>query len=118
MKTKKELRDEYKEMKFKKGVFQIQNTENKKIYIDSSADLDAIFKRLKFQLNCGNHPLAELQKDWKEFGEDKFEFEILSEIKENDTAVKFDQKELKVLEQMFLDEIKPFDEKGYNKKKK
>ncbi|AOC94396.1 hypothetical protein BB050_01263 [Flavobacterium anhuiense] len=118
MKTKKELRDEYKEMKFKKGVFQIRNTVNKKVYIDSSADLDAIFKRQKFQLNCGNHPVAELQKDWKELGEDKFEFEILSEIKENDTAVKSDPKDLKLLEQMFLDEIKPFDEKGYNKKKK
>ncbi len=116
MKTKKELRDEYKEMKFKKGVFQIRNTVNGKVYIDSNTDLDAIFKRQKFQLNCGNHPVAELQKDWKELGGDKFEFEILSEVKEND-KVEFDQKDLKLLEQMFLDEIKPFDEKGYNKKK-
>lgn len=62
MKTKKELRDEYKEMKFKKGVFQIRNTVNKKVYIDSSADLDAIFKRQKFQLNCGNHPVENFKK--------------------------------------------------------
>lgn len=117
MKTKKELKEEYKEIKFKIGVFQIQNSINKKIYIESSNDLISIWKRHKFQLNCGNHPNTELQKDWKEFGEDNFSFEILSEIKHNDNQNKYDAKELKLLEEMFLEEIKPFNERGYNREK-
>nr|WP_315201409.1 GIY-YIG nuclease family protein [uncultured Flavobacterium sp.] len=118
MKTKKEIKQEYKEIKFKIGVFQIRNSVNEKIYIESSNDLIAIWKRHRFQLNCGNHPNAELQKDWKEFGEDKFKFEIVSEIKQSDTENADNRKELKLLEEMYLEELNPFEERGYNKKRK
>ncbi len=82
--TKKELKDQYKQMKFKMGVFQIRNIANGKIFIDSSIDLDSIWNRHKTQLNFGGHPNLELQKDWKTFGETGFAFEILAEIKEEE----------------------------------
>lgn len=48
MKTKKEIKDSYKQLKFKVGVFQIRNIINNKIYIESSTDLVAIWNRHKF----------------------------------------------------------------------
>lgn len=118
MKTKKEIKQEYKEIKFRIGVFQIRNIVNEKIYIETSNDLIAIWKRHRFQLNCGNHPNTELQKDWKEFGEDKFEFEIVSEIKQSENEDTDYKKELKLLEEMHLEELNLSENKLYNKKGK
>jgi group I intron endonuclease len=115
MKTRKELKAIYKEMKFKTGVFQIRNIVNNKIYVGSSTDLVAIWNSSKFQLNFGNHSNAELQKEWKEFGESNFVYEILDEIKQDDTKKTDYSKELKQLEEMWIEELQPFNDKGYNK---
>jgi hypothetical protein len=115
MKSKKEIKDEYKTKKFKIGVFQIRNTVNGKIYLDGSLDLDAIWNRSRMELNFGTHGNSELQKEWKEFGEANFKYEILSEIEQKD-EIKIDyNKEVKQLTEMFIDELKPFADKGYNK---
>ena len=42
---KKDLKQDYKQMKFRMGVFQIRNTLNNKIFVDSSMDLVAIWNR-------------------------------------------------------------------------
>lgn len=39
---KKEMKDRYKDMKFKIGVFQIRNIDNNKIYVESRTDLSDI----------------------------------------------------------------------------
>lgn len=98
------------------GVFQIKNTVNDKIFIESSTDLISIWNRHRFQLNLGSHPNAELQKDWNAFGEDKFSYEILSEIKHLESEIIQYQKEVKILEGMVIEELQPFDDKGYNKR--
>jgi hypothetical protein len=84
MKSRKEIKNLYKEKKFTIGVFQIRNKVNNKVFIDSGLDLDALWNRNKFQLNGGTHLNKGLQKEWKEFGADQFQFEILSEIKQDD----------------------------------
>ena len=114
MKSKKELRDSYKEMKFKICVFQIRNITNNKIYIESSINLVAIWNRHKFQLNNGLHPNINLQKKWTEFGQENFTYELLSEIKQDDTKTTDYRKEAKQLETMFIEEMQPFDNRGYN----
>ncbi|MCB9282706.1 MAG: GIY-YIG nuclease family protein [Lewinellaceae bacterium] len=114
MKTRKELKEEYKNKKFKKGVFQIRNTANGKIFIGSSTDLEKIWNRHRAQLNFGGHPNAELQKDWKALGEEAFVYEILEELPEPDDASTDSSRELKALEQMYLEELQPFGEKGYH----
>ena len=115
MKSKKELKDAYKEKKFQIGVFQIRNTLNNKIYIGSSTDLVAIWNRNRFQLNNGLHPNSNLQKEWIEFGQESFEYEILSEIKQDDKkTADYYQKEAKQLETMFIEDLQPFGDKGYN----
>ncbi len=115
MKSKKELKDTYKEMKFQIGVFQIRNTVNDKIYIESSTDLVAIWNRHRFQLNNGLHPNINLQKEWNEFGQDNFKYEILSEIKQDGKkTIDYYRKEAKQLEIMFIEDLQPFGDKGYN----
>lgn len=116
MKTKKEIKDNYKQKKFKVGVFQIRNIINNKIYIESSVDLDAIWNRHKFQLNNSLHPNTELQKDWTNSGQDSFLYEILSEIKQEENKTIDYRKEAKKLELMFIEDLQPFHEKGYNTK--
>lgn len=119
MQTKKELKEAYKQMRIPMGVFQIRNTINGKIFVEGSMNLTAIWNRYRLQLEMGSHPSPSLQQDWRSFGPDAFAYEILAELEQDD--LKSDQdyrKELKLLEAMYLDELQPFEEKGYNRKPK
>lgn len=105
-------------MKFPMGVFQIRNTTNGKIFIGSSMNLDAIWNSQKFQLDMGAHRNPALQKEWKEFGAGNFCYEILSEVKYGEKTEAEYRKEVKALEKMFLEELRPFGERGYNRDQK
>lgn len=118
MKTKKELKEEYKQMKFTMGVFRITNKANGKIFIGSSPDLTAIWYAQKLQLGMGIHQNKELQKDWNHFGSESFTYEILEELKHSDDTKADFNKELKALEELLIEELQPFGEKGYNRSKK
>lgn len=115
MKTQKELKDEYKQKKFKIGVFQIRNTVNGKIFVGSNVNLDAIWNRHQLQLNVGSHPSPGLQSDWKTYGEQAFKFEILAEVQQKEGETGDYSGEMKDLELLFLEELKPYGDKGYNK---
>ena len=114
MKTNKEMKQEYKLYKTKKGVYQIKNKINGKIFVGSSLDLVAIWNRQKAQLNFNTHPNQELQREWNDFGEEVFVYEILSELKEDDGKEIDFKKEVKELEELYLEELQPFGENGYN----
>ncbi|MEJ2543009.1 MAG: GIY-YIG nuclease family protein [Calditrichaceae bacterium] len=116
MKNHKELKEEYKNKKFKMGVFQIKNKINSKIFIGSSLNLDAIWNRHKTQLKIGMHPNKALQADWKQYGEDSFSYEILAELKEEPDKDVDTNKEVKLLEQLYIEELEPFGDRGYNKR--
>ena len=105
MKTRKEIKEEYKQMKFSMGVFQIKNLSNNKVFIDNSVDMASKWSRHKAELKFGNHKNSELQKDWNEKGENNFVFEILSELKQDDDKKVNYSKELKLLQQMTIDEM-------------
>jgi 3-deoxy-D-manno-octulosonic-acid transferase len=120
MMTKKELLQEYKQKVFRMGVFQIRNTVNNKILVESSPNLDAIWNRHRLELKFGSHRNLVLQADWAAHGEENFVYEILEELNQTQAAAnKLDPaKEIKLLEQLYLDELQPFEEKGYNRKSK
>jgi len=106
MKTKKELKYEYKQMEFCMGVFQIKCTINEKSLIDNSIDMESKWNRHKMELKFGNHRNRELQNDWKQYGEDKFVFEILSELKKSEKENVNYNKELKILQDMIIEKLK------------
>jgi hypothetical protein len=97
------------------GVFQIKNLKNGKIFIGSSLDLKAFWNAQKWQLDFGMHRNALLQADWKEFGADQFIYEILGLVEYSDDAAVDYKKEVKVLEELYMEELQPFEDKGYNK---
>ena len=114
MKTRKELKEEYKQMKYPMGVFQLRNLTNNKVFIGSSTDLKAAWPALKLQLDIGIHSNSELQNDWTTTGAANFVYEILEEIKESPDKKLNYEKEVKVLEEMLILELQPFGDKGYH----
>jgi len=117
MKTKKEIRNEYKQMKFQMGVFRITNKTNSRVWIGSGMNLKAAINSVKFQLNMGMHPNKALTKDWREQGEGNFTFEILEEVKQKDDDSINYERELKSLEELLIEEMNPYYNSVYNKKK-
>lgn len=105
MKTKKELKQAYKQHKPVIGVFQVKNEINGKVLIEGSTDIQARWNRHLAELRFGSHRNAQLQKDWNEASEENFTFSVLSELeyKEGEN-VDFAQ-EVKTLEEMLVEEL-------------
>ena len=113
-KTKEEIKREYKERKKPAGVFQVKNVVNGKILLGSSLNLEGPLNGHKFMLKIGRHRNRALQKEWNEFGEDKFTFDILEVVKVKDDENFNLEDELTLLEQIWLEKLHPFGENGYN----
>jgi group I intron endonuclease len=114
VKTRDELKREYRERKKPAGVFQIKNIKNGKVFLGSSLNLEGPLNRHKFELKMGSHRCKELQKDWNAMGPDAFVFEILEEVKVRDVPHFDISDELTLLEQIWIEALQPFGEKGYN----
>ncbi len=114
MKTKKELKNDYKELKPEMGVFQIKNLSNGKILIEGATNMEARWNRHRSELRFNSHRNTALQKDWNTFGESQFTFEVLSPLKYDEEKQLDYQREVKLLEEMYLEELAPYGEKGYH----
>ena len=112
---KKELKKNYKQTSTPMGVYQIKNLANGKIFISSSKNIPGRINRHKFQLKFGGEDIKELMEDYKKFGEENFSFEILDELKPKDEAGYDYTEDLEVLEELWLEKLQPFGERGYNK---
>lgn len=114
---KKELKKQYMQALRPMGVFQIKNVVNNKIFIGSSVNINGKLNSIKFQLEMGSYINKELQKDFYNLGEKNFLFETL-DVLDPKQDPDYDYKEdLETLEDMWLDKLQPFNEKGYNKRK-
>jgi hypothetical protein len=110
---KRELQQLAKEIKIDAGVYQIRNTQNGKVFVESTPDLKTLGGR-QFALKLGSHPNKGLQQEWNKFGAASFTFEVLEILKEPETGY-FDQKDgLKKLKAKWLEQLQPFEERGYN----
>ena len=87
------------------GIYRITNIKNGKYYIGSSKNIEQRWMQHKYLLNNEKHHSYKLQRDWKEFKEDSFKFEILDVLE--------DEKQLKEYEQYWLDTLEPY-KTGYN----
>ena len=117
---KKKLIRQYKETRRPMGVYRILNSENGKSFVSSSVNLPAIFNRMKMELNTGGHlKHPELQKDWRRLGADAFELEVLEELEPPDDSPGWDpHDDLQALEELWLEKLEPYDERGYNRRPK
>lgn len=118
MKSRKELIREYKERRKPAGVFMIKNTVNGKVLLGSSLNLEGPLNSHRFMLRSGKHLNEALQRDWDAFGAESFVFEILETVPESeDPAFNVDE-ELTLLEEIWLEKLEPFGERGYNPDRK
>ncbi|WP_028548286.1 GIY-YIG nuclease family protein [Paenibacillus sp. UNC451MF] len=115
MNRRKELQMQYKEIKTVAGVYQIKNTQNGKMLIASTPNMNSLNGK-RFSLQMGSHDNKQLQKEWKQYGEAAFVIELLEPLKIEEDDPYFNAKEaLGKLEEKWLKELQPFGERGYNR---
>ncbi|MGO4537459.1 GIY-YIG nuclease family protein [Paenibacillus sp. 2TAB19] len=131
---RKQLVSEYQERERKMGIYQIKNETNGKLFIGGSTNLEGLWNKETFILDLGSHMNKELQREWKQFGAEKFSFLILETIK-FDHEVRYDYKdvllaegadagnvvrsykrEIDRLKEKWIGELQPYGERGYHKK--
>ncbi|MCX8130370.1 MAG: DUF2087 domain-containing protein [Clostridia bacterium] len=113
MDRKKELKQQYKEVKPEAGIYQIKNVINNRILVGNTPNLKSLNGK-RTQLDSGSFPNNKLQKEYKEYGKDAFVIEVLEKLEKKEDEF-FDIKdELKKLEKKWLDILQPFGDHGYN----
>ncbi len=96
------------------GIVQVKNLTNGRVYLAASANTAGTINSIRFQLKMGTFlPSPSLAKDWKEMGEQSFIFEVLDELKPVDDPAHDYREDLKALETMWLEKLKPSGEQGY-----
>ena len=80
------------------GIYKITNTITNDFYIGSSNDVKRRFTEHKKPSTWKRFSNNQLYKDMKNYGIDKFEFEILAEV---------EPEQLKETEQQFIEKLKP-----------
>jgi len=116
MLDKNELKNQYKQNQPRMGVYQIKNLSNGKIFIGRGMNVQGKLNSAKFQLEQGSHPNSEMQNDFKQYGAENFSFEVIDYLDPKKDDINFDYADdLKLLEQMWLEKLQPYGEKGYKK---
>lgn len=104
MDRRRELKQQYKEMKPPMGVFIIRSKFNNKCYLQATADFRAAINGARVRLAAGMHPCRELQKEWTEHGAESFSIEILENLEYDKDESKTDYTEELSLLQMIWEE--------------
>jgi len=112
---KKALTRQYKETPRTAGVAVARNKSNGKVFLFGGVDIPALINRHRAQLKMGGHPNRALQADWREFGADAFDFEIVDTLPTPEVP-DFDAREdVAALEALWLEKLAPFEPTGYNR---
>jgi len=115
MMNRREIIKEYKKSLRPMGIVQVRNIRNGRVYLSASANTPGTINSIRFQLKMGTFlPSPGLAKDWEGLGEQSFAFEVLDELKPVDDPAYDYRDDLKALETMWLEKLKPFGERGYH----
>lgn len=111
---RKALKREYKESRRPMGVYQVRNTVIDKSLVGSSTDLPSMLNRHRAQLRMGVHVNRALQGDWNDLGPEAFEFEVLDALPASDEPTYDPSDDLRTLEELWLERLSPYGDRGYN----
>lgn len=114
MNDRKDLIRAYKERRKPAGIYRITNTVNGKVLLGSSLNLDGVLNGQRFRLDMGSHRNAALQAEWKSYGAAAFVLDIVEEVVFSDAPHFNLDDELTLLEQIWLEKLEPYGERGYN----
>jgi hypothetical protein len=113
--NRREIIKEYKNSIRPMGIVQVKNIRNNRVYLTASANTAGTINSIRFQLKMGTFlPSPALAQDWKDMGEESFVVEVVDELKSVDDPAYDYQDDLKALEAMWLEKLKPFGERGYH----
>jgi hypothetical protein len=113
--NRKELVKEYKKTIQPMGIVQVKNLKNGRMYLTASANTPGTINSIRFQLRTGTFlPSPALAQDWREMEEQSFVVEVLDELKPAEDPAYDYRDDLKALETMWLEKLKPFGERGYH----
>jgi len=115
---KRTLKRQYKESEIPAGIYRVVNTQTDRSLVGSSVNLPAILNRHRGELKLGAHRNQQLQRDWNEFGEAAFAFEILDTLAPHAEPGYDVKRELATLEELWLERLSPYEERGYNTRPK
>lgn len=115
--NKKELKKQYTQTVLPMGVFQVRNLTSGKIFIDSGLNILGKMNSCRFQLSHGSHMNKALQEDFNKTGITNFSFEIIDYLEPREDIKMDYAHDLKVLEEMWIKNLQPFDGRGYNKRR-
>ena len=111
------MKKQYKQTVLPMGVFQVKNLANGKIFIDSGLNIQGKINGCKFQLSLGSHMNRALQEDFNQTGITNFSFEMIDYLKPKEDIQMDYTDDLKMLEEMWIEKLQPFDKRGYNQRK-
>ena len=115
---KRTLKRQYKESEIPAGVYRVVNTQTDRSLVGSSINLPAILNRHRADLKMGSHRNRDLQRDWDEFGESAFAFEVLDTLTPRDEPGYDMKRDLRALEDLWLERLAPYGDGGYNARPK
>ena len=111
---KRALSRAYRDTARPMGIYSIRNVQNGKALVRSSVDLPSSINRERTQLRFGGHRNVALQQDWNALGADAFVFEVIDTFEPPKDSPAYDpSRDLAALEQLWLDKLQPFDDRGY-----
>ena len=112
--SRRELIRAYKESRRPMGVYQVRNTRDGRLLVARTVDLPSALNRERAALRFGAHQNAALQRDWNALGPDAFAFEALDTLTPPEGQPAYDPADdLRVLEAMWLERLRPWGERGY-----
>lgn len=114
MDRKSELKRAYKENPPAAGIYKVTNKMNGKVFIGKGLNVQGRLNSLKFQLERESSLNKELQNDWKQYGAENFIFEIIDYLEPTNSPQNNTSNDLDELESLWLNKLKPYNEKGYN----
>ena len=114
MTDRRTLIRQYKETPRPMGAYCVRNTVNGKALVGVARDVPGKLNSHRAQLRMHSHRNPALQQDWDAFGADAFAFETLDLLAPADAPGYDPTDDLRVLEDLWLDKLQPFGERGYN----
>jgi len=115
---RKQAKEDYRRTLQPMGIVQVKNLVSGRIYITASANTRGTINSLRFQLKSGAFTTShELCRDWQKLGEQSFTIEVIDELKPVDEAEHDYHADLKALEELWLEKLQPYGERGYHSPK-
>lgn len=103
---RKELIEQFKQMKPDMGIFWVRSKETNKYFLETSPNLKGKINSTTFQLEAGSHPNKELQSAWREGTAEQFDIEVLELLKYDKDESKLDySEELAILKMVWEEKL-------------